>query len=1085
MGTSSENISAWLVQLGLDRYIEQFEANDIDLERALLLRDADLDRLGIVATGDRRRLLEAVNELRSRIRQPDAREMERRQLTVMFSDIVGSTALSSSLDPEDFATVIGEYHRRCSAIVAHFGGYVAKFLGDGLLAIFGYPHGREDNAEQAIRAGLAIVEEMRRTEALPGIHIQVRIGIATGTAVVGDLVDRDTIIGATPNIAARLQSVAPANTVVVSSPTHRLAGFLFDCVKCEPTQLKGIAEPVAAWRVIRERAYVGHFEGRRVVGLTPFVNRKSELRALAKRWRRAAARKIGQVVLITGEPGIGKSRLVEELARNILNEPKRRIDFFGSYYLRNSPLSPVVAQLEWAAGIARDDSSGGRRNKLDALLAATPETAAQGAGAVFASLLSLPAASDDAPLDPDAGQRKQRTFDVVANQILEQSKKQPMLLLFEDLHWFDPTTLELLDVLVERIQAHPILIILTFRPEFTPRWRVERNVSLLRLERLDSDAGTMMVDGLAKGRPLSPSLRREIVARSDGSPLFTEELTRAALESSAGDDRVPPIRIPETLQDSLLARLDRWRVPSDVLHVAAAIGREFNEKLLETVARLPPVEVRSYLDRLVEGDVLRRYSSPSGTVYVYKHALVQDAAYETMLHSRRPDTHARIARAIESHFPETAQTQPELLAQHWERAGDIGTAIDRWKRAAQRAAERSAPAEAEVHLRHALQLLTRLPDNRERDLLELEINVQLGAVLRAVRGPAGLDTGAAFRRARELCSRTGDTTLLAPALAGAYGYHLVRAENTAAGAAARELLALAEADDDRLYQMIGHRAVGAVLLHTGHLTQARKHLERSLSLYDETAHGPLAFVYGTDHAQTASSFLAFALRLLGFTDQADAREQWAMALGARIGHVYSLVQTDLFRILVRLLAGERKAAEAIARTALALATQGSFSLAATAAQFFLVACRSVRGGDYRGQIAELERCAQDWLAVGALNYLPMQLAFIAQAYAAAGDPIRGLELLSEAQSLINETGERWIEAEIQRLMGDLELTNRRAGLVHAEEHYPGRSTSPASNPRECGGSAPPSAWDVFCATVDAPTRPMPLLSPSTGVSRKG
>jgi class 3 adenylate cyclase/predicted ATPase len=1033
-----ESVGAWLNRLGLGIYEMTFEANRVDLEVAAQLSDADLKELGIRPLGDRKRLLRAIAELRSSGAQPRRHQWERRHLTVMFCDLKGSTVLATQLDPEDLASVIGAYQRCCADVIARYEGFIARYLGDGILVYFGYPQAREDDTERAVRAALAIIEGISSLEPLPGLHIQVRVGIATGPVIVGDssdgaLLERHGVVGQTPNLAARLQAIADPNSPVISESTYRLAGHVFECVALKPLSLAGFAAPVDAWSVVRERPFSGRFEARRTVGLTPYVGREPDLAVLANCWRSAISAS-GQVVSISGEPGIGKSRIVQELADRI-DQPHLRIDFFGSDYLRNSPLSPVIAQIERDAGIALDDLPVDRRAKLETSLASTPRARESGAAAVLASLLSLPPGSADPPPDPDLAVRKRRTFEIIVALIAERAARQPILVVCEELHWFDPTTIELLSLMIGRIQTLRVLMILTFRPEFTSSWHGQ-HVKSVRLKRLDRDAGVVLVDRVTQGKAVPSEVLDQIIARSDGNPLFIEELTKAVLTANlngASGDTLTD-RIPETLRDSLIAKLDRLQGARDILQIGAAIGREFREDLLEAVTALDRTDLLYQLDQAITGDLLNRHTSASGTVYVYKHALVQDAAYGTILHSRRRDIHKRIAEALEMHFPATTQSQPELLAQHWQRDSDVMKAIQYWGRAGRWAAERSAAAEAHAHLRQALQLIETLPAGSERDGLELEITARLGGVLRAVEGPAGAATGNAFRRAKELCRDTGDNTLLAPCLAGLYAYHLVRAENTAAGETARELLALAEARQDRLYQMIGHRAVGAVLFHTGHFAEAREHLERSLDLYDPIDDGPLAFLYGTDHAQTASSFLAFALRMMGFFDQARLREDLALAQAKELGHLYSLVQTQMFRSVVRLAARDWKAGAAVAREMLELTKGHSFRMAKAATGFCVAACRPARGR-LKQRLEELQEAATAWWSTGAMNYRPMHLALIAEAHAAAGDPLQGLKTLDEAQAIVERTDERWMEAELHRLVGELKMSIKNPSLDDVESCF--------------------------------------------------
>ena len=1014
------SIVAWLEQLGLGQHVPAFEANAIDMVIASTLSDVDLRELGVAALGHRKRLLEAIDALPRRpVVGPRA---ERRYLTVLICDLVESTALSSSHDPEDLASVLGNYQRCAIAAIARFAGFVAQLRGDGVLAYFGYPHAQEDSAERAVRAALALVRDVGKLDVGHGLSLGVRVGIATGPVVVGDIsgsgaLDRNAVVGETPNLAARLEAASAPGGVVIAAATHRLVSDLFDCVELRPLALKGFSSPMKAWQVVSERAVANRFEAQLARGLTPHLGREAQLEALAAHWHSAQAG-AGHLTLVTGEPGIGKSRLVHEFAEQIVADAKLLIKWTGSPHLQNSPLGPVIAHLERAAMFVSDDSPENNRAKLDALVAGL-SPGPEGTAAVLASLLSLPAAAQDPPADRDAAQQKRKTLNVVTDLIESQARLRPVLLVCEDLHWFDPTTLDLLKILIERIAALPVLLIATFRCEFVPNWGEPVHATKVKLERLEPGLAARMVEQFAPEHiVIAPELVRRIVERADGIPLFIEELTKAVLESNPDGIEGTPntsLPIPDSLQDSLVARLERLAPFKEIAQIGAAIGREFSQSLLEAVASIDGVALQAGLDRLVHSDLLQRQSHPSGAVYAFKHALVQDAAYGTLLHTRRRAIHRRIAHALESRFYTTVASQPERLAEHWERADASDQAIRYWSAAGQMAAARSAAVEAESHYRSALRLIARLPQDDARDRLELEIVVKHGGVLRATRGPPGLETGKAFSRARDLCRRTGDTAFLVPSLAGLFGYHFVRAENGPANAVARELLAFGVSTENRLFRMIGHRAVGMVQVHMGKPVEGREQLEQSLSLYDTARDGALAFAYGTDHAQTASSFLALAQWLLGKPDTATAREAWAVAHGSKVNHLYSLVQTAMFRIIVRALARDWNSVASLAQETLDLAVRHSFQLAITLSRFYLAASRSAHGAN-QGIVDEMRVAARAW---GPVNYRPLYMGMIAEAQAAAGNPAQGLLMLTEARAIVSATGERWIEPELCRLSGEL------------------------------------------------------------------
>lgn len=1033
-----DSVVAWLDQIGLAQYAPMLEANALDLTTVGGLSDADLERLGIRENDHRRRLLDAIGAL-ARQRDVAARVVsERRPLTVLFCDLVDSTALSARLDPEDLASLIVDYQRCCAGAVARFDGFVGRYVGDGILVYFGYPNAHEDSAERAVRGALAILQAFARMRTRVGIQLQVRIGIATGLVVVGSLPGSDTVelhtaVGETPNLAARLQSRAEPNSVVIAESTHQRVGKLFDCFELAPVPLKGLPTAVRAWRVRGERGFVGRFEARRASGVTPYCGRANELSTLAAYWSSTCAGD-GRVAMIKGEAGIGKSRLVQELLDRHIKGGHRRIEFLGSPFTRNSPLHPVITQLARGAGLAHDETPQRKREKLEAMLCAEPGTSAD-AAAIFASLLSLPSMPQDPPRDPDAHRHKRRTLEAIVSRIAGFAAEQPLLLLCEDAQWFDATTKELMDTLVEKCGSRAILMIVTFRPEFVSNWLRWPHAVELTLQRLDEDIATAMIEEVAKHRAdLAPGLTRQIMERSGGSPLYIEELTRAVLDtnfSTTTRETSRGITIPDTLQELLIARLHQAAPAREVAQIGAAIGREFSHALLEAVASVEPAELHGTLEQLVQSDLVYRGTSPSGMAYVFKHDLVQEAAYETLLFAQRRELHRRIAVALESRFPAIVEIQPELLAEHWERAESFETAIRYRRTAAERAAARSATAEADAHLRRAFSLIKRLPKGRERTRLATDISVQHGGVLRVLRGPPALLTGKMFSRARRLCRRTADDTLLVPALSGLFAYHFVRAENGRAAATARELLSFAEERQSRLYRMIGHRTVGMVQMHTGELLAARQNLEQAMRLYDEESDGALAFLYGTDHAQTATGFLAKALWLLGLPDTAAAREAWAMAHAVKVDHLFSLMQAMMFRTSVRLFARDFDAAAALAQEISDQAARHSIGFAASFSAFCLAACRSVRRPD-RAAIAQMQATANAW---GRLNYRPLFLALIAEAMASAGDPAAGLRELDEARALAAETDERWVEPELYRLCGTLELMRDPSALDTAEAAF--------------------------------------------------
>src|SRR6266700_3479708 len=588
----------------------------------------------------------------------------------MICDLVGSTALSARLDPEDMRAVIDAYHAACARITLTYDGFLAEFRGDGILAYFGYPLAHEDDAERSVRAGLDIIAAIARLETHAAEPLAVRIGIATGVVVVGDLSREgawreDAVVGETPNLAARLQALAEPGTIVVAASTRRLLGDLFHLRDLGRHEVKGIAEPVAAWEVEGVADSESRFEAVRAAGLTDFIGREDELEFLLER-QRLAWKGEGQIVLISGEPGIGKSRLVAALAERIASQPHTRLRYQCSPYHTNSALRPFIAQLERAAGFKADDTSEQRLDKLEALLAmgASP---VQAVAPLFAALLSIPFGERYPPLALSPTQQRRRTLAALLDQFEGLARQQPVLLVFEDAHWADATSLELLDLTVERVRQLPVLALFTFRPEFEPPWVGLPNVSTLTLGRLDRDDVENMVAGVTAGRVLPAEVMKQIVAKTDGNPLFVEELTKTVLEAGilVADDGgyrldgpLPPLAIPETLQDSLMARLDRLAPVREIAQIGAAIGREFSYSLLRVLVGRDETALRHGLAQLQQAGLVFRRGEPPEAVYSFKHALVRDAAYESLLKSRRQVLHLRIAEALRDRFPQIADTEP-------------------------------------------------------------------------------------------------------------------------------------------------------------------------------------------------------------------------------------------------------------------------------------------------------------------------------------------------------------------------------------------------------------------------------------------
>jgi len=874
------DVGSWLRALGLGQYEAAFRENKIDGGILPKLTAEDLKDLGVALVGDRRKLLDAIAALGSGAPAPThaiettgapmqptpvvpavvPAGAERRQLTVMFCDLVGSTELATRLDPEDLREIIAAYHRRVAEVLTRFGGFVAKYMGDGILAYFGYPQAHEEDAEQAARAGLAIVAAVGRLD-LPQ-RLQVRLGIATGLVVVGDLLgdgaaQEQSVVGETPNLAARLQALAAPNAIVIADATRRQIGSLFELRSLDPQSLKGFAAMQQAWQVLGESDVASRFEALRSRA-TPLVGREEEIELLLRRWAQAKSGE-GRVVLISAEPGIGKSRLTEAVEERIGGEPHRRMRYFCSPHHRESALHPIIGHLERGAGFARDDDAATKRRKLAKLLAAG--LPAKDDLAVFAELLSLPGAAPQSSVELTPQRKKERTFEALLRGLDGLAAQQPVLMVFEDLHWIDPTSRELLDRTIARVEHLPVLLIATFRPDFQPPWIGEANVTMLALSRLGRREGAELVRQLAgNARAIPDDIVQEIIERTDGVPLFLEEVTKVVLEAADGPGTakargavaaIPGARlaVPATLQASLMARLDRLGPAArEVAQTGAAIGREFSYELLAAVSPRAEAETPGALDQLVAAGLVFQRGSPPAADYQFKHALVQDTAYGTLLRGPRQALHGRIAEAIETRMPDRVEREPEILALHLAEAGQPERAAAYWLAAGRHAAGRSANIEALAHLRRGVEALTAVAETPERTRLELALQLALGPALMSTRGFGTPEANSAYRRARELAKRSGDDRSL---FAAVWGLWLATGQSGPGGhrkSLVDELFRVAEPLGDPGLRMQAHHAAWTTFIFRGDLAGSSEHVRQGLKLCDRKEHGTHAL--GSSPAMT-------------------------------------------------------------------------------------------------------------------------------------------------------------------------------------------------------------------------------------------
>ncbi|WP_108516550.1 adenylate/guanylate cyclase domain-containing protein [Bradyrhizobium algeriense] len=964
--------------------------------------------------------------------RPTSQGAERRQLTVMFCDLVGSTALASRLDPEDLREVIGDYHKDVETVVDRFDGFVAKYMGDGVLAYFGYPQAHEDDAERAIRAGLEIVTTARPVPVAPGGRLQVRVGIATGLVVVGDLVGAGEaqergVVGETPNLAARLQALAEPGSVVIAASTRKLTGEIFEYEELGEVELKGFVAPVAAWRVRGEGAVESRFEAlHSAAALAPLVGREEEIQRLLRHWTQAKQGE-GQVVLLTGEPGIGKSRLSVALEEHLFDEPHMRLRYFCSPYHQNSALHPTIVQLERAAGFEREDTPGARLHKLEALLLQSLTPIAD--VILLAELLNIP--SDDlyAPCELNPQRKKEETFEALLRQLVALTQHQPVLIIYEDMHWIDPSSRELLDRVIDRVASLPVLQLITFRPEFSPPWSGRSHVTMIALSRLDRRQGALLVQRVAGNKALPTDTVEQIVTRTDGVPLFVEELTKAALEARAGGGNAEgaligastsALALPATLHASLLARLDRLGpAAKQVAQTGAAIGREFSYELLGAVATQNERELQNELARLVASELVFQHEAPPESVYTFKHALVQDAAYSTLLRSDRQQLHARIAEVVERRFPERVAREPELLAHHLTEARKTERAIGYWLKAGERAAERSANLEAIRHLTRGLEALKVLPESPERDRKELEFQIAIGTPLIAVHGYSAAQTGAAYSRARVLCERLGEAEPLVATLSGEFVYYFVRGDHRTMRRLTDEARHVSERLPNPLVRLASHRLAGITAMHSGAFLKARSEFEAILQLYDARQHRSQPVHYVHDPKVSALTYLALVLWILGLPDQARRSSNEAFRCAAELdqanltAHVHNFAGAGLDELLGDV-PGVRTHAEAI----VGLADRHNLGYWRVNG-LILRGWAMVQEGATEAGIALMRQNAADRAALGVGWYQARYLCMLAAAYARAGQAELGLRVIAEAKALVAANDEHMWEGELDRIEGEL------------------------------------------------------------------
>lgn len=903
----SVEIASWLRGLGLEQYTTAFLENDIDSEILPELTADDLVGLGVKSVGHRRKLLAAIGLLRAsssissasipsteQVRRTGdadiaASSAERRQLTVMFCDLEGSTALASRLDPEDMREVLAAYYAVMAEVVVKFGGYIAKYMGDGVLAYFGYPQAHEHDAEQAVRAGLALIDRVSRLESGTTV-LASRVGIATGLVVVGDLIGSGEaqergVVGETPNLASRLQSMAPANAVLIAESTRRLIGDLFEYRDLGAVALKGLAEPVLVAQVLSESTVENRFDALRSMTLSPLVGRDEEVQLLLRRWSQAKEGE-GQIVLISGEAGIGKSRIVAALQERLKGDRPIRLRYFCSPHRGDSALFPIIASLERAAGFTRDDALEVKLDKLSALLCQSGDTD-QETQAVFADLLSLPAGERYPALSDDPRQKRERILVAIVRQLESLAQRRPILFLFEDAHWSDSTSLELLERLAERVRRLPVLVVVTFRPEFLPPWTGQVAVTSLTLSRLGQRATKALAGDVAGGKTLPAEILDRIIEHTDGIPLCIEELTKTLLEGTVlreADGQyvlsspLPTLAIPSTLHDSLMARLDRLGTVKEVAQIGAAIGREFSYDTMKALAHRPDDRLRDELNQLVEAGLIFRRGEPGRTSFVFKHALVQDAAYGTLLRGRRQELHAGIARTLEEQIARPPGEEAPVgetvapLAYHWLRAEVWDKALDYTLEAAERARRLLARPEAINHYWQALELIERLPHAPELDRVHCKVILSLISLPGWVRDDEAETR--LFRHVEEALKNATESGQIADAAK----LEALKGRHQDDEALLKSALVRAESSGDTSAEAFCANYYGGYLGQRGQFAASLGHIERAIELLGAEGNQWMqarTMVNGRCYSTRAGKHdqaLVFARRVSDIADALDSAE---------------------------------------------------------------------------------------------------------------------------------------------------------------------------------------------------------------------
>jgi class 3 adenylate cyclase/predicted ATPase len=971
-------------------------------------------------------------------------EAERRQLTVLSCRVIGAPPRSAPLDPEVLLDVVRDYQAMYVEIVHRFAGHLVQEQGDRLVVYFGYPRAHEDDARRAVHTGLGLVERMgelnRRLTRDRGVRLAVRVGIHTGVVVVGARghARRELLtLGDTPTIAAQIQGLAAPDAVIISAATRRLVADSFDVQALGASLLEDATEPLALYQILQERTAPGRFAVTVTKTLTPLVGREQEVGLLHERWAQVQEG-LGQVVLLSGEAGIGKSRLVQTLTEYLEGEVHTRIDYYCSPYHQQSACYPLVHHLQRLLRFRPDDPPEAKVRRLEEACKRY-NFSLEEVVPLLAVFLSLPPPAHYPPLTLTPQRQKQKTLEALLVWLLAEAERQPVCVVIEDLHWVDPSTLEFLSLLIKQVPTTRLLLVLVFRPDFHPPWALRSYVTPLALGRLSRRQVATMAEKVTGGKALPAEVLRHVVTKADGVPLFVEELTKMILESGlvkeweeqyALTGPLPALAIPATLHDALMARLDQWEAAKPVAQLGAVMGREFTYEVLQAVAPMEEATLQQGLAQLVEAELLYQRGLPPQATYRFKHALIQDAAYQSLLRSTRQQYHQRIAQVLEVRFPEIVETQPELLAHHYAEAGCQAQALPYWQRAGQRAMHRSAYVEAVSHLTRGLELLTTLPDMIERRRQELDVQLTLGQALAATKGLAAPERGHALTRARALCQQVGEMPQLLPVLDSLVTFYLNRGEFQTARELGEQALTLAQGLQDLAGLGHAHITLGNVLCFFGEWDAARPHLEQGLALYKPQQHRTEGFFkhFNTAHQGVFGlSRLAQVLWCLGYPDQALQWSQEALTLARELAHPASLTVALVFAAEIHQSRREGQSTYEHAEAALVLACEHGFAYRLAQATI-LRGWALVEQGQGEAGLTQIRLGLAAERATGAENSRSYRL--LTEAYGNVGQTEEGLRIVAEALARSTRSGEGWGAAELYRRKGELLLT--RSAEDHAE-----------------------------------------------------